>query len=349
MDFLKLKPEVIDDIDAGIAVELQSSPGLGKSEFVKQLVADLSKRDGFEWGFATCFLATMTPPDLMGYMFKGERDFGNGPITVTEPTLPLWMITTQGKPTSHYKRGILFLDEMNGAMPSTASALYQLILDFRIGAYKLPDNWTIIAAGNNAGDRGVTHQMPAPLNNRFCHIDFEIDADDWQIQAMKDKIHAHIRAHLRLKSANLHSFDSKINPRSFPTPRSWYFADQIYKQDVPAAIKHELIVGTIGEPHAVEFFGFVRDIQHMPDIDSVMMNPERAPLPGSPAVMHALVTTLVDDRLTVGNYDRLMKYIARLPQEISVVFNRSAYAKDPRIANSSTYIDWCVANQDVIR
>ena len=42
MDFLKLKPEVIDDIDAGIAVEIQSSPGLGKSEFVKQLVADLS-------------------------------------------------------------------------------------------------------------------------------------------------------------------------------------------------------------------------------------------------------------------------------------------------------------------
>jgi len=312
-------------------VFLWGPSGAGKSSVVHQYAAENKLK------LVDARASQMDSIDVRGF-----------PIPDTKRKLMEWLpadfLPREGDPD-----GILFLDEMNGAMPSTASALYQLILDFRIGAYKLPENWTIIAAGNNAGDRGVTHQMPAPLNNRFCHIDFEIDADDWQIQAMKDKLHAHIRAYLRLKSTSLHVFDSKVNPRSFPTPRSWYFTDSIYKQDIPAAIKHELIVGTIGEGAAVEFFGFVRDIQHMPDIDGVVTNPERAPLPGSPAVMHALVTTLVDDRLTVGNYDRLMKYIARLPQEISVVFNRSAYAKDPRIASSTTYIDWCVANQDVIR
>lgn len=252
-------------------------------------------------------------------------------------------------PRKGSKAGVLFLDEFNGAHPSTASAFYQLILDRRIGQYVLPDNWAVVAAGNNASDRGVTHGMPAPLSNRFCHIDFEVDADDWQLRAMKDKIHAHVRSFLRLKSSNLHVFDSKINPRSFPTPRSWYFADQIYKSDLSPATKHELIKGTIGEGAAVEFFGFVRDIAAMPDIDSVMMNPEHAALPGTPAVMHALVTTLVDDKLTLGNYDRMMKYIGRLPQEIQVVFNRSAYAKEQRITSSSVYVDWCVQNQDVIR
>ena len=65
--------------------------------------------------------------------------------------------------------------------------------------------------------------------------------------------------------------------------------------------------------------------------------------------MHALVTTLVDDKMTLSNYDRMMKYIARLPQEIQVVFNRAAYAKESRITSSSVYVDWCVQNQDVIR
>ena len=34
MNFLDLEEQVIDDIEAGIAVELESPPGIGKSEFV---------------------------------------------------------------------------------------------------------------------------------------------------------------------------------------------------------------------------------------------------------------------------------------------------------------------------
>jgi hypothetical protein len=253
-------------------------------------------------------------------------------------------------PRKGSKPGILFLDEMNGALPATASAFYQLILDRRVGQYELPDNWGIIAAGNNASDRGVTHQMPAPLNNRFCHIDYEIDAEDWQQRAQEDKIHMHIRAYHRFKGGkSLHVFDSKINPRSFPTPRSWYFADQIYKSDVSPMAKKELIEGTIGTGAAVEFLGFVKDVENMPDLNDVKKNPATAMLPKSEAVMHAVVTTLVDDHLTATNYESLMKYITRLRAEIQVVFNRSAFAKEPRIATSRTYIDWALKNQDVIR
>ncbi len=43
--------------DAGVSVELRSSPGVGKSETIEQLVADLSARDGVEWGFQVLMLA----------------------------------------------------------------------------------------------------------------------------------------------------------------------------------------------------------------------------------------------------------------------------------------------------
>ena len=73
MNFIDLEEQVIDDLDSGIAVELQSSPGVGKSEFVTQLVKKLSARDNEEWGMSTMFLATQVPTDLSGYQFKGER------------------------------------------------------------------------------------------------------------------------------------------------------------------------------------------------------------------------------------------------------------------------------------
>lgn len=305
--------------------------GAGKSSIVKQFAADHK-----------LLLSDMRASQLDAIDVRGF------PVPDMKSKTMEWLPATF-LPKKNSKPGILFLDEMNGAMPSTASALYQLILDRRIGEYELPDNWAIVAAGNEAKDRGVTHAMPAPLNNRFCHIDFEVDADDWQQQAMKDKIHVMVRSFLRLKPAALHVFDSKVNPRCFPTPRSWYFADQIFKGEFTPSTKHELIKGTIGEGAAVEFFGFVRDVAVMPDIDSIMMNPEKAKLPGTPMVMHALVTTLVDDRMTVANYGRLMIYIRRLPQEIQVVFNRAAYSKDSRITTSREYIDWAIQNQDVIR
>jgi energy-coupling factor transporter ATP-binding protein EcfA2 len=96
---------------SGTSIELISHPGRGKSTFIKDMVKIMSDMDGQEWGFATMFLATQTPPDLIGYQFKGEREWGGKKVTVTDPSVPLWMITHTGKPTWEYERGILFLDE----------------------------------------------------------------------------------------------------------------------------------------------------------------------------------------------------------------------------------------------
>lgn len=312
-------------------VFLWGKSGAGKSSLIAQVCEEqnLELRD--------VRLSQLDAIDLRGFPVPDmERK-------VTE-WLPADFLPKEGAPP-----GVLFLDECNGAKPAVGSASYQLILDRRLGNYVLPDHWGIIAAGNNADDRGVTHAMPAPLNNRFCHIDYEIDPDDWHLQARKDGVHANIRSYLRLKPGSLHVFDSAVNPRSFPTPRSWYFADQIYKSDQPQAVKHELIRGTIGEGAAAEFIGFCRDIAAMPNMDSILMDPLKAKLPGTQAVMHAVVTTLIDDKVTVSNFGRIMGYVKRLPTEIQVVFVRGAIAKNDDVCNSSEYMEWGLANQNFIR
>ena len=101
MRFIDLRNAVLDNLEAGISTHLKSAPGRGKSEFVEDLVKFLSKRDGFEWGFTTCFLATYTPSDLLGYMVptKVTNPDGTGSLASVFTTPP-WMMT---KPTKEYR------------------------------------------------------------------------------------------------------------------------------------------------------------------------------------------------------------------------------------------------------
>lgn len=62
MRFSDLRDAVVDNIDSRISTHLSSPPGVGKSDFVEDLIRWLNKRDGDgTWGLATCFLATFTP------------------------------------------------------------------------------------------------------------------------------------------------------------------------------------------------------------------------------------------------------------------------------------------------
>ena len=91
---------------------------------------------------------------------------------------------------------VLFLDEMNSAAPAVQAAAYQLILNRRVGQYKLPDNVLIVAAGNREADKGVTYRMPAPLANRFVHLELAVDFDDWFQWAVENDIHQDVVGYL---------------------------------------------------------------------------------------------------------------------------------------------------------
>ena len=75
--------------------------------------------------------------------------------------------------------GVMLLDELNAAPPLVQAACYQLVLDRCLGEYRLPEGWSMVAAGNRETDRAVTHRMPSALANRFAHLNFDVDAEEW--------------------------------------------------------------------------------------------------------------------------------------------------------------------------
>ena len=94
---------------------------------------------------------------------------------------------------------------------------YQLVLDRRLGDYTMPDGWAIVAAGNRDSDRAATMRMPTPLRNRFVHLDFEVDIQEWSEWAIQAAIRPEVIVFLRFRPELLSQFDRDAN--AFPSPR----------------------------------------------------------------------------------------------------------------------------------
>lgn len=306
---------------------LWGPPGVGKSDLVANIAADMKVL------LIDLRMALLDLIEVKGF-----------PVISTDRKTVNWVpsnfLPTKGK-------GILFLDEMNSAPPAVQAAAYQLILNRRIGDYELPVGWSIVAAGNRAGDRSIVHAQPAALANRFVHLDFDVNHDDWHAWAVKNGIHSDIRSFISFRPNLLNDFDPVKNPRAFPTPRSWAFVNDIYKDHPSAETEFELIKGTVGEGATGEFLAFTRQLKDLPTADEVFKDPDNAKVPSSPAARYA-VSTMLDTSTTKANLGNAMAYMGRLPVEFQVLYVRSVLRANPKLSSEPAYTKWCVANYEVM-
>lgn len=304
-------------------------PGAGKSDVVRDVA------DNLKLELRDVRLNLMDPVDLKGFpVLRGtgaKQQMGFAPPD---------FLPTKGK-------GILFLDEMNSAPQSVQAAAYQLILNRKLGDYVLPKGWSVLAAGNRSGDRSVVHAQPAALSNRFVHIDFDVDVDDWFAWATANGVSDVTRAFIKFRPHLLHCFDAATNPRAFPTPRSWVFVDDVTQSKMGPDIEYELVKGTVGEGAAAEYLSFARMARDLPCAEEILMNPDTAPVPNSPASQYA-ICTMLDRHATPNSMGRLLTYIERLPVEFQVLFVKSVVMANRSITGTKEYVKWITTNRDVL-
>jgi len=239
-------------------VMLWGPPGIGKSRIVARIAA------AHDVPLVDIRLSQMEPTDLRGIPFRnGAR---------VEWSVPALLPETN----RHGTRGILFLDEITSAPATVTAAAYQLILDRRLGEYVLPEGWTVFAAGNRYGDRGVTYVMPAPLANRFAHYELEPHLDDWVAWAQEADVDERIIAFLRFRPDLLFEFDPARNAVAFPSPRSWEFAHRALQKfaDHPDLLLPAL-EGCVGPAAAVELNAFIEHMTELPDVDAILQGRSR--------------------------------------------------------------------------
>ncbi|MHC1710948.1 MAG: AAA family ATPase [Solidesulfovibrio sp.] len=305
---------------------LWGPPGVGKSQVVAQTAARL----GLELIDIRAVL--LDPVDLRGL----PQINGDGRTHWRAPAF----LPTGGK-------GILFLDELNAAPPLVQAACYQLILDRALGEYRLPKDWTVLAAGNRDQDRAVTHRMPSALANRFVHLEFEPDLDDWVAWAKDTGIRPEVIAFLRFRPALLHDFNPQLAARSFPTPRTWEFVSAMLGAAPTEVVELGLLQGAVGDGAALEFHGFLRRWRELPDTDTVLACPDTAPAPTDPAVAYAICEAL-GRKACAETMPALARYAARLPVEFGVLLMRDAVRQDRETAHTEAFAAWARENAEVL-
>jgi MoxR-like ATPase len=237
-------------------------PGIGKSSIVAQVAA------AHKLACIDLRLSQLAPTDLRGLpVAKAGRSHWYPPE----------FLPSDGA-------GVLFLDEINMAPPTMQGMAQQLILDRKVGNYVVPAGWFIWAAGNREEDRAAVFDMPAPLANRFLHVEVTPDFENFKAYALARGLHEHVVAFLSFRPALLHKSDA-LQP-AWPSPRSWEMASQLH------AIGLE-VAAAIGAPAASEFNAFVALYRELPNLEQIMDgHGDGVSFPDEPSVRYATTVGL---------------------------------------------------------
>ena len=295
------------------SVMLWGPPGVGKSQLVRQLGEDISKKTGKKVNVTDVRLLLFSPIDLRGIPTANE-----------DKTLAVWL-----KPQIfHMDAGddvinILFLDEISAAPQSVQAAAYQITLDRVVGEHKLPDNCIVIAAGNRVTDKSVAFKMPKALANRLLHIEIESRFASWKSWAIRKSINPKVIGFLSFRQDYLVKNNGLTDELAFATPRSWEMVSNLLNSvDDDVEKMYPLIAGPVGTGNAVEFRTWCKVYASMPSIEDIFDGKSPA-IPTGTDALYALVSSMTDyaskHRNDLGRIANSVVYGNRLPPDFSVV------------------------------
>ena len=302
------------------------APGGGKSACARDVVNELGFDNVVE------FTASLRDPvDVLG------TPNNSGEYTKWIPPEEFYQLRAgQG-------RCALILEELSDAPIPMQNALCGVIYDRRAGNLKLSDELFIIATGNRTEDKSGANRITSKLANRTRRFDFVENIDDWTEWALDNDIDPVLIQFVRFRPGLLSDFDP--NRFANPTPRAWERVNAI-----PGALPEQLffdnVAGEVGEGAAAEFVGFRKIYMSLPDVDSILLDPDRADVPADPATLFALTGALAR-KSTKDNFDRVSKYLQRLTPEFNVMTIKDAIKLQPGIKTSRSFIEWASRNAEV--
>lgn len=310
-------------------------PGVGKSQGIAQLAAELDARlvDIRLSQFDSVDLRGIPSPDAATQQtvwyapsvlpFVGNPAFdANVPGSTAQPDQPI----------------LLFLDEINSASAAVSAVAYQLINDRCVGEHRLLPSVIVVAAGNREGDRGVTNRMPLPLANRLTHVEVVVDVDDWCFQyAQQAGLPPVGIAFLQFRKPLLMTFDPSQPAKAFATPRTWEKALRYYADPaMPDKIKQAAITGAVGDGPATEFAGFVDVWAKIPPMADIIKRPDKTRVADEASMRYA-VAVACSGAMTLDTADPIHTYLMRMDPEFAVLAWKLATARNTTLFHCATF------------
>ena len=313
-------------VEARQPVLVTGAPGCAKSALARQVAAEAVRQ------YLDVRALLLDPVDLHGIPW---RDADGRTRWAPPAFLP---------PSDDPGRWLINLEELPSAVPMVQAALYQLVLDRKVGEYELPEGASLIACGNRENDRGVVHRMPTPLASRFVHLEIRVDPEDWLAWGAANGIAPEVLFFVSMRPELLHVFDPQSNEKAFCCPRTWEMVSNVVNRraSLDASVERALFRGTVGEAAAVEFSAFLKVWRELPHPRAVIDDPDNAIVPDNASALIALCGSLyrMADDITL---DAIVTYAKRLRREVGEFLVGSCIRRDPDLQRSPAFIRWAAA------
>lgn len=364
----KLTPLVLADIKANNAVEITSASGMGKSEWSgKNLTNTLRNtiwREG-SIGMSTLFLATKNPMDLVGVTFKGTSSYTTPEgktvtFTRTDPALPSWMISTEGKPAWEYDHFLLRLDEYGQGGEDVLKMSAEIMLHGELDKWKLPPSNARIALSNEGAGYGVGKRFHF-TTNRMSRYWLDPDPEGWIEHVSKPyEFEGDMWTTLPITIAfgKNHPLDClyEATPKTPGTPwcspRSLLMTDrwlQCYIEAMGSSFSADdpnLIAGVqgkIGSASGACYIAHLKYSLEMPSYEEIVADPTGIPVPVKMDHQFILVYNLAAYAKR-KDYSALITYVKRCACDMALSFCKTVLARDPAFVADKDYKTWALQN-----
>lgn len=340
---------LIDEIKAGLVPFLKGSPGIGKSDIIKQVAKTLDLK------IIDIRLAQADPTDLAGFPVRNPET--NRMEYAPLDTIPLEGDTIPINPETNkqYQGFLIVFEEITSAPPAVQAASYKIILDRLVNQTPIHPSVAIVAAGNLETDRAIVVKMSTALKSRFAHLQLETNLDEWLEEfAFPSNIDSDIISFLRYKPDLLHHFDPDSAEDTFPCPRTWEFVDKFIKSaEKPLFSKpHHLlcVAGMVGQGAAFEFKNAKELFDNCPSMDEIVKHPDTAKIPEELSQLYS-ISTLLSSSATEENLVPIMTYIDRIPLkyiEYRVLTVQDILKRKPELEGNQALTQWMLTNAKIL-
>ncbi|MGF1466370.1 MAG: AAA family ATPase [Sandaracinaceae bacterium] len=284
---------------------LWGTRGVGKSSIVHQV----AEHAGVP--LVDLRLTTIEPVDIRGAIYADDTQ---------EKTV--WF-PPEFLPTDDEPEGILFLDELTAADQRLQISAYSLILDRRVGRYRLPDGWLVVAAGNAAYHGAVSHDMGTALADRMFHFHVQTVIGAFLDYALAHGFAPEVMAYLRVRPDRLDDTQAQLANDHLigASPRGWEDVSNVIKSDLPEEAKRTFVQGRLGAANAAEFFGVLRELSAGADVLRLLAarrGPETAALlPKTLDGLYGMTYALLAAATEPQTVTRALEIIEQLPDTTS--------------------------------
>ncbi|HUS61645.1 MAG TPA: MoxR family ATPase [Acidimicrobiales bacterium] len=270
-------------VAAKVPVLLWGAPGTGKTSAVRALA------DAIGWPCETVIAAIREPSDFAGLPIVVDGEVHFAP--------PRW-----ARRLAEAGHGLLFLDEISTAPPAVQAALLRVVLERMVGDLGLPDDVVVVAAANPPEQAADGWDLSAPLANRFCHLDWVVDApsfaagiaagwappsvptlpEGWaqQVTLARGIVSAFVSVRPTLVCDV--PTDAARAGRGWPSPRAWEMVARLLGAARAAGGSHEatnaVVRGAVGDGPGIEFLMWESELD-LPDPEKVLADPGSFTLP----------------------------------------------------------------------